>query len=281
MAYRKEEREKNKKILLATLNYLLENHSMSIVFDDYSPSKEWYLSEIKKTELDIEKSRSKQIKDRLNMHISFLRGRYDLGLNPYIKLHTGYDIDIFERYKTDIVPILPKRYIDGNDVYRIENYLKAYETQPEEQENVAVLKALLAAHQAKVDRWMNLEDTDTVTEEVHFITQGKKSWTLNEAEYLAMQREWLLYEVVAPNGLFKLSVQISGKGEYALTYVNISLPGGAGSIYTASGEKLPIKVYWKDDHNVIIETKEEYKSHSMYKQVRSYDELVKIEYRFV
>lgn len=279
MAYRKEEREKNKKILLATLNYLLENHSMSIVFDDYSPSKEWYLNEIKKTELDIEKSRSKQIEDRLNMHISFLRGRYDLGLNPYIKLHTGYDIDIFERYKADVVHILPKRYIDDNDVYRIEYYLRAYEMQPEEQENVAVLKALLATHQAKVDRWMKLGDT--ITEEIHFITNGKDGREISEAELLELRKEWLMYEETAPNGLFKLSVQISGKGEYALTYVNISLPGGAGSIYAASGEKLPMKVYWKDDHNVIIETKEEYKSHSMYKQVRSYDQLVKIEYRFV
>lgn len=277
MAYRKEEREKNKKILLATLNYLLENHSIDMVFDDYSPSRQWYLEEIKKTELDIEKSQSKQIENRLNMHISLLRGRYDLGLKPYIKLHTGYDIDIFEKYKANILPILPKRYIDGNDVYRIENYLKAYETKPEEQENVALLKALLAAHQAKMDRWMNLKDI--ITEEISIVTQGNR--IISEAELLESRKKWLLYEEVAPNGLFKLSVQISGKGEYALTYVNISLPGGVGSTYTARGEKLPIKVYWKDDHNVIIETKKEYESLSMYKQVRSYDELVKIEYHFV
>lgn len=279
MAYPKEEREKNKRILVATLNYLLENHSIDMVLDEYSPSKQWYLEEIKKTELDIEKSRSKQIENRLNMHISLLRGRFDLGLNPYIKLHTGYDIDIFEKFKADIMPILPKRYIDGNDVSLIENYLKAYETQPEEQENVALLKVLLAAHQAKVNRWMKLEGI--ITEEIHFVVQGKKSWTFNEAEYLEMQKEWLLYEEVAPNGLFKLSVQISGKGQHAITYVNITLPGGVGGIYTVKGEKLPIKVYWKDDHKVIIETKKEYEKLSMYKQVRSYDELVKIEYRFV
>lgn len=279
MAFSKEEREKNKKILVATLNYLLENHAGDMVFDDYSPSEEWYLSDMRRTEQDIEKSRSKQIKRRLDMHISLLRHRYDLGLNSYIKLHTGYDIDIFENLKADVMPIVARRNIGYNDVDIVENYLKAYEMQPEEQENVALLKTLLAAHEARINKLMNEEDL--IIEEFHCIIQGKKSWTLNADEYREMKREWLLYEEVAPNGQFKLSVQISGKGQYALTYVNITLPGGVGSIYTARGEKLPIKVYWHNDHHVIVETKKEYENLSMYQQVSSYGEVVKVEYRFV
>lgn len=77
MAYSKEERERNKSILVATLNYLLEYHAQDIVFDDYSPSKQFYLHELKQTELDIQKSQSRKIEKRLNSRISLLRHRFD------------------------------------------------------------------------------------------------------------------------------------------------------------------------------------------------------------
>lgn len=73
MAYPKEEREKNKSLLLATLNYLLEYHSADLVFDDYSPSRELYKDELRKTELDIQKYRSQQIKKRLDRHTALLK----------------------------------------------------------------------------------------------------------------------------------------------------------------------------------------------------------------
>ncbi|TCC93629.1 hypothetical protein EZ428_02340 [Pedobacter frigiditerrae] len=278
MAYTKEEREKNKSILLATLNYLLEYHSGDMVFDDYSPSKDWYLGDIKKTELDIKKYRSKQIKRRLDMHISLLRHHYDQGLNNYIKENTGYNIDIFEEFKINVMPIISKGRIVDNDVYLIENYLKAYGTHPEEQENVDLLKGLLAKRETEISRLKALGGLITI--EGYSVVQGKNSWTMNAIDYHKLSKKWLLCEEIAPNGFCKLSVQISGKGEHALTYVNISLRGGVGGVYGAKGEKLPIKVYWKDDHNVIIETKKEYKSIFRYKQVSSYGELVKIEYRF-
>jgi hypothetical protein len=279
MAYTKEEREKNKSILLATLNYLLEHHSGAMVFDEYSPSKEWHLEDIKKTELDIKKYRSKQIKTRLDRCISLLKRRYDLGLNNYIKEHTGYDIDIFEEFKTNVMPIISKGSIDDNDIYPIENYLKAYGSQPEEQEHVALLKTLLAKREAEINKLMSLGETITI--KGYDIVQGKNSRTMNEFEYQEYIKEWQLCEEIAPNGFCKLSVQISGEGACALTYVVISLRGGSGVVYNAKGEKLPIKAYWIDDHHVIIETKKEYENWLNYKQVSSYGEVVKIEYRFV
>lgn len=279
MTYTKEEREKNKSILLATLNYLLEYHSDAIVFDDYSPAKEGYLEDIKKTELDIKKYRSKQIKTRLDQCISLLKHRYDLGLNNYIKEQTGYDIDIFEEFKANVMPILSRESINDNDVYQIENYLKAYGLHPEEQENVRLLKALLAKREAEINKWMS--DGEVITIKGYDVVQGKNSRTMNEVEYQEYIKEWQLCEEIAPNGFCKLSVEISGEGAHALTYVTISLRGGFGVVYDAKGEKLPIKAYWIDDNHIIIETKKEYESWRNYKQVSSYGEVIKIEYRFV
>lgn len=277
MAYSKEEREKNKIILLATLNYLLEYHSGDMVFDGFSPSKQWYLGDLQKTELDIKKSRSTQIKNRLDRHILLLKYRYDLGLNRYLRENTSYDIDIFETFKADVMPIVVKESIDANDIYPIERYLKAYEMHPDEQERVAVLKKLLIAYEAKIKRLMG---SDGVTKTSYFIIQGNKGKEVSETELHEMDKKWLLAEETAPNGTYKLSVQISGKGADASTYVNISLAGGTGAIYAAIGERLPIKAYWKDDKHVVIETKKEYKFYQMYSQVSSYGDLVNIEYRY-
>ena len=280
MTLTKEGRERNKKILLALLNYLLEYHSNDMVFDDFSQSKQWYLGDLKRTEEDIKKYRSKQIKKRLDIHISLLRHRYDLNFNDYIKENTGYDIDIFEEYKTRILPILAKKEIDNNDSYLVENYLKAYRLNPKEKENVAILEGLLVAHKIMIDKMMSLGKTETF----YSIVQGKKSITMNEEEYTVYNKKfndkWLLSEEISPNGLFKLNVQFNGKGACASTYVVISLIAGTGIVYGVVGEKLPIKAYWGDNNSVIIETKKEYKTSCKYSQVSSYGEVFKIEYRF-
>ncbi len=277
MTFSKEERERNKKLLLTTLNYLLEYHSGDMVFDDYSPSKQWYLDELRKTDSDIKNSRSAQIKRRLDMHIGLLKYCYDLGLNSYIKENTGYDIDIFEEFKAAVVPIISKGSIENNDVYPVEKYLRAYETHPDQLGNVRLLKALLAEREAEIIRRRSGETI--IIKKAEFFTHANGK-TISPTEHQRFMDSWLMYEVIAPNGLYKLSIQISGTGEYALTYVNISLHGGTGGVYGAKGKKLPIKAYWKDDDHVIIETKNEYEPFFSYQQVSSYGDVVKIEYRF-
>jgi hypothetical protein len=281
MAYSKEEKEKNQVILLAMLKYLLENHTVDMVFDNYSPSEQVYLQELRQTELDIQNSRSAKIKKRLDRHLLFLREKLDVGFNKYIKENTPYEIDIFEGYKTDVMPILEKGTIDFNDVNLVEKYLKVYNGVSEEQKNVALLKDLLTKHEAYMAELFSREDV--VTEKFYGFTNRKKSWTVDEAGYEQLFRQiskdWLLEEETAPNKTNKLQVQISGKGDYALTYVIILLENaGSGTIYCARGEKLPIKAYWKDNHTVVVETKSTYQYHEKYQQVRSYDEVFKIEY---
>lgn len=126
MTINKLEREKNKAVLLAVLNYLIKYHSMDMVFDDYSPSKEWYLSELRQTELDIINYRSSKIKRRLDIHLTLLRNKYDLQVSTYICDNTDYDVDIYAEYKTQALSIILKGHIENNDIYVIERYIKAY-----------------------------------------------------------------------------------------------------------------------------------------------------------
>ncbi|MES2447393.1 MAG: hypothetical protein V4546_09440 [Bacteroidota bacterium] len=280
MAFSKEEREINKILLIATLNYLLEYHSQDMVFDDFSPSKQWYLQELKQAELDIKNSRSQRIKRRLDLHTAILRSKFDQGYNKYIKENTSYEVNLFEQFKADVLPIIKKGSINHNDVYLVEYYMKAYSTNPNEQDNIAILKNL----QAKREAYLNdlCKNNEVITESYHLIIQGKKSWTVADEDYEQFYKEnskdWLLEEVIAPNGIDKLLIQHSGKGEHALTYIIIELKGGSGSIYGALGEKLPLKTYWRNDNTVVVETKSDYEILNKYNQVSSYGDIVKIEY---
>lgn len=280
MAFSKEERERNKILLIATLNYLLEYHSQDMVFDDYSPSKQWYLQELKQAELDIKNSRSQRIKRRLDLHTAILRSKFDQGYNKYIKENTSYEVNLFEQFKADVLPIIKKGSINHNDVYLVEYYMKAYAANSDEQDNIAILKNL----QAKREVYLNdlAQGEELITKSFHEIIQGKKSWTVADEDYEKFYKEhskdWLLEKVIAPNGVNKLLIQHSGKGEHALTYIVIELKAGSGTIYGALGEKLPIKTYWKDDNTVVVETKKNYEILNKYKQVSSYGNVVKIEY---
>lgn len=274
----KTESKKDKIILLAILNYLLEFHTGDMVFDGFSPSKQWYLSELRQVESDIKTSRLARIKTRLDRHISRLRHQYDQEVNKYVSEKTGYEIDIFEPYKTDVLPIITRGYLEPNDIYLVENYLKAYSTNPKEQAQVNALKMLLSKWEAKFIG----NKGEFITQKFYEIVKGNKTLSFNEAEYEAFIKEdnkkWLLYEVTAPNGEHKLSIQFNGKGEYACTYVLISLKGGVGSIYAVRGEKAPIKAYWKNDNHVIIEHLQEYETLLQHNEVSSYGEETKIEY---
>lgn len=283
MTITKAERERNSRLLVATLNYLLAHHAHDLVYDDeYSPSKNWYLQEMAQTEKDIESYKHKAIKKRLDLHTSMLRHRYDQGLNTYLKAHTGYAFDLFEAYKNEIIPLLAKSKIDGNDVYPIEKYLKAYGAVPEERQNVAILKALLAKHQAKMARLANR--SDVITESFYLVTEGSKSHTLNEAQYQEYvkknQKKWLLSETTSPNGRNTLFVKFNGRGEQALTYVSVKIGEHEGPVFSINAEKLPINAYWKNDGLVVIESSATYEVIHKYSKISSYGEVVHIEYQF-
>lgn len=171
-----------------------------------------------------------------------------------------------------MLPIIERGRMGSNDVYLIEKYVKAYEKKPEEQANVTLLRAMLAKYRGF------FTGEDAIIKKFCFVVQGNKSWTVEEEGMKDLHKDWLLYEETAPNGINKLHIQFSGKGEHALTYINIALKGGEGSIYAAYGEKLPIKTYWKDNNTVVVVAKSEYKCLDKFQRVSSYGEVVKIEY---
>jgi hypothetical protein len=85
-------------------------------------------------------------------------------------------------------------------------------------------------------------------------------------------------EVISPDGKRKLRVCQWSKGRYASTYVTILFETCSGCIYGTDGLHPDVKAFWKDNHTIIIETKKDYEAGTRCSEVRSFDDVIAIEY---
>jgi hypothetical protein len=60
--------------------------------------------------------------------------------------------------------------------------------------------------------------------------------------------------------------------------VSVEFPKASGAVYALSGHCPNVKAWWKDNSTIVIETKKEYTKNAQHKQVRSFDDIISIEY---
>ena len=85
-------------------------------------------------------------------------------------------------------------------------------------------------------------------------------------------------EATSPDGKRHLRVTQWSSGKNASTYVTVHFPTANGSVYALNGICTDIKAWWKDNSTIVIETKKEYEANTQSKQVRSFDDVITIEY---
>jgi len=85
-------------------------------------------------------------------------------------------------------------------------------------------------------------------------------------------------EAMSPDGLRKLRVEKSGKEENALTYIVINLNHVSGSFFSVRGHHPDIKAYWKDNYNIVVETKKNYNAMQKIERIESRKAIIQIEY---
>lgn len=281
--------EQNASILLATLQYLISHYTGQLVFDDRDYQKESYIKELEKTQADINADRHEQLKKRLDEHLQILIYEGNHNFNNFIKTETGYDIDIYEKFKTKVLPIIDNGIQTDQDFFYVTKYLNAYSDDPLEEQQVAILNAMLAKYVATYANDPEEEEIELLTVTVsHQLPDFGESEIVDEQVTIeVMTKEaYEVYQsrqpkpivVYSPNGMNRVELESHGEGEFATTSVSISLAYGGGGIYNAKGENLPISAYWKDDYTVVIETKSEYEYYIKCKQVISHGEVYTIEY---
>lgn len=182
-------------------------------------------------------------------------------VNSYIKQNTGFDYDIFADARKTTESVLAKNKI----------------TSDEEASNASSMLAFYKKHpqdKKKADALGNLID--------NYYREKRKSEKSNKeiAAPLPSNDYKELAELRSPNKKFSVHISESGKNtKTPQTHFQLSIHAvGGTTIYNPTGADLGIKAFWMDSNTFVIETKKEYKGYMKLSEVRSYNEVIKIQY---
>jgi len=272
------ELERHRAVLLATLDYLEQHLGGSFVCDQYDPVTEYYRQQKIQTEKYFKQRRLDRLQLQLASLSKGLQNRADLTFAPYIKEKTGYDIDIFEDLRKSVAAIIEQNEIRSqkklNDIGTMLHYFHDTSVNGEEVEK---LKALLTNYSKQTNeisgkrkgeysKVISRVEKDGIEEVTVRISTGPKPKHFEEQE------------ATSPDGKRKLRVAQWSDDKHASTYVSVHFPTASGAVYGTSGIRPDVKARWKNNYTIIIETKKEYEANTQNKQVRSFDDVIAIEY---
>lgn len=271
------ELQRHRTILLATLDYLEERLGGSIVFDQYDPATEYYQQQKIQTEKYFKQRRLDRLQQRLTSLTKGIQGRADLAFTPYVKEKTGYDIDIFEDLRKRVDAVVAQNEIRSqNELNDVGTMLHFYNETAADGKEAAKLKSLLTSYSKRANEAsskrkgeysevVNRVEKDSIEKVTVRISTGPKPKHFKEKE------------AASPDGKRKLRVVQWGEGKHASTYVAIEFPSASGAVYGISGIH-DVRAFWKDNSTIVIEIPKNHTANTQHKQVRSFDDVVAIEF---
>lgn len=277
------ELQKHRAILLATMDYLLERLGGSFVYDQYDPATEYYQQQKIQTEKYYKQRRLDRLQQRLASLTKGLQNRADLNFADYIKEKTGYDIDIFDGLRKRIDAIIAQKEIrNQKEINDISTMLHYYHQTSADGEKVDRLKALLTNHskrshepttsattrkrKADYSEVISRIEKDGIEEVTVSFSTGPKPKHFEEQE------------AMSPDRKRRLRVTQWSDGKHTSTYVTIEFPTASGAVYGTSGIRRDVKAWWKNNSTIVIETQKDYTANTQHREVRSFDDVITIEY---
>jgi hypothetical protein len=84
----------------------------------------------------------------------------------------------------------------------------------------------------------------------------------------------------APDGKRKLRVVRWSNGTYESTYVAVHFAGGSsGAVYEITGIRKGVTAWWKDNATIVIQSDKTYPANTRHREVRSFTDIINIEYQ--
>jgi hypothetical protein len=272
------ELQRHRAILLATLDYLEERLGGSIVYDEYDPVTEYYQQQKIQTEEYFKQRRLDRLQQLLAILTKGLQNRADLGYAKYIKEKTRYDIDIFEDLRNRVAAIVAQNEIRSQEELNdIGTMLHFFHETSVSGEGVEKLKALLAnySNQRPESSYKRNDEYSEVISRVEKAGIEEATVRISTGpKPKHFEEQW----ATSPDGKRKLRVAQWSDGKQASTYVAVEFPTASGAVYGMSRICPDVKAWWKDNSTIVIETKKEYTANTQHKQVRSFDDVISIEY---
>ena len=269
---------RHRTILLATLDYLLGHLGGSIVFDGYDPATEYYQQQKIQTEKYFKQRRLDRLQRQLANLTKGLQNKGALAFTTHIKEKTGYDIDIFEDLRKRVAAIVTQHEIrtqkELNEVGTMFHHLHETSANGKEAES---LKSLLTEY-AKRENDSSRKKKNEYTEVISSFEEDGVEKVMVTISSGSKKKHLENQEAISPDGKRKLRVIQCSDGKDASTFITVEFPAASGAVYALSGICPDVKAWWRDNSTIVIETNRAYTAHSQNREVRSFDDVISIEY---
>ena len=217
-----------------------------------------------------------RLQQRLAILTKGLQSKADLNFASYIKEKTGYDIDIFEALRKSADVIVAQNEIRSqSELNYICTMLHIYQKTSANGEEAEKLKSLLSDYSKRTTQ------TSRKTEYSEVISRVEKDGIEKVTVRISTgpkPKHFEKQEAMSPDGKRKLSVVQWSDGKNASTYVTVEFPTASGAVYGLNGIYPDVKAWWKDNFTIVIETNRKYTANSQNRKVRSFDDVISIEY---
>ena len=272
------ELEKNKKIIDATIDFLLLHYTGVVVYDDVDSDKKHFTSQQAQAEKHFNKNNLTSLERQLRELIKRLQyqPKPNLDFKSYVKERTGHDLDIFAEHRKSFDDVLAKGRIDTekecNDVCIMLSYLGIEEKEMQEiyepmliefyERQMAIIEASPELKK-KYDEHHEIIEEDGEQIEI-FYSGGKPSHHNRRV-------------VVAPNGKFNFSITETVDDYDSSTSIDLMVENYGCGLYSVEGIHPEINAFWKDNHTIVIETKG-CEAERMHKKIEINGHLIHVEH---
>ncbi len=271
------ELERSKKIIDATLDYLLINDIGKLIFDGVDSDKENYGYQKTQADKYFHSNQLEKLENQLRgLTMSFM-GKPSLDLEKHIKKNTGYDFDIFAEHRSGFEEVLAKGRIDTDKECNDFCIMISQEI-TDEKELVEKYGHLLgdfnqrrmAAIEASPELKKEYDEKHELVEEDGeligiFYSHGKPSHHNRR-------------EVESPDKQRRLSITEHAYSDQSSTQIDLDFKNYGCSLYSVDGIHPEINAFWKDNQSIVIETKGYEPSHRKYRKLEIYGDIITVEY---
>jgi hypothetical protein len=277
------ELEKYRAILLATIDYLISKHAGSFVVDNEDFIGDSYQQQKLQTEKYFNQRRLDRLKQQFLRLTKGLQNQPDLTFGNYIKEKTGYDMDIFEDVRKRVDAIVEQNKINNEkELSDVNSMLHFYKQSQGNDQMMHKLKALFmdyANQKAALDKSVfPKKRKNEYTKIISKVEENGVEKTTFTAITGAKPKHWEVEEVLSPDGKRRLHVTQWSDGKHASTCVSVIFPTASGAVYGVNGICPDVKAFWKNNSTIVIKTNKDYLANIQCKEVRSFDDVIIIEY---
>jgi hypothetical protein len=268
--------EKYKTLVLATLDYLINNHTGELVLDGADYLRQSFELHKIQAEKYGKQGNLGKLQKQLDQFTRMLRSKADLNFTQYIIEQTGYELDIYAELRKLGEDILLRGEIQNDaEGQNVMNLLQLYGKTNEDPEKEELLQGFFNDY---VERRTAENPEGALTRTVSSVT--KDGLIVETIEIISGPKPKHHEHRMVSSPDFEKSLMIYewSDGRQASTGVSISFKTASGGIYQVEGIHPEVDAFWADSNTVVIQTAKDYIAQVQHRRVQSFNDVVTIKY---